>query len=168
MASAWSNFAYYNVGDKVVYFGGLAGQQIFTALLVNTGEAPYPPNAAWSAGVTITPPPATRESWNAFTDYVVGDDTNESDQVIYNDVVYRARQNNTGVVPSGGLIWSASQNAVDAGIARWSNFVNYKVNDVVVYSIQGTGMFQCIIPNTNDNPSVANPAWTTYNPNPPP
>jgi hypothetical protein len=110
---------------------------------------------------------ATRMAWRDFANYVVGDETNESDQVIINDVVYHASQNNTGIEPPSAGVWSASQNAVDAGISRWFNFVNYKVGDVVVYSIQGTGMFQCVIPNTNNNPGVANPAWATYNPNPP-
>jgi hypothetical protein len=155
MASEWSDFAYYNIGDKVVYYGGLGGQQIFTAQLANQNEVPYPPNAAWSAGATITPSPATRVAYADFVDYPSDGET-ESGGTIYATTGAGRRT----APPSAD--WVVSTKSISSGVSKWSNFVYYNVNDKVFNTASagnGQASFQCVLANIGQ--STSNPTYWT-------
>jgi hypothetical protein len=156
MASEWSDFAYYNIGDKVVYFaGGLAGQQIFTALVANTSEVPYPPNASWSAGTTIPPSPATRVAYADFIDYPSDGETESGGKTFATTGAGRRT-----APPSAD--WVASTASINGGIAKWSNFVYYNVNDRVFNTSSagyGQASFQCVLANIGQ--STSNPTYWT-------
>jgi hypothetical protein len=155
MASEWSNFAYYNVGDKVVYFAGLAGQQIYTATQANINSVPYPqPSADWSAGATITPSPATRVAYSDNVDYPSDGET-ESGGTFY-AVVGAGRK---ATAPPSAY-WTTSTTSISSGVSKWSNFVYYNLNDRVFNTASagnGQGSFLCVL--ANKGQSTNNPTY---------
>jgi len=156
MASVWSNFAYYNVNDVVSYNNG-ANTKNYTALLANKGEVPYPPNASWSLGATITPPPATRVAYADFVDYPSDGET-ESGGVKGATFYATTGAGKRTTPPSAD--WVVATASISSGVARWSNFVYYKLNDRVFNTASagnGQGSFLCVL--ANKGQSTNNPTY---------
>jgi len=97
---------------------------------------------------------ATRAQWADFVDYNTDEDEVEEGGVVY----YAVGSNRNNKPPSA--LWDAKVASVNSGVAKWSNFAYYKVNDVV-FDTTSTGqqMFQCILANTNQ-PTGDATYWT--------